>query len=76
MVLLPNRAGWRFSARGARLGLEESICFGRDGRHRATLQIVLRGFAGRPERVNWAFKRIERRQAAGHDTSPAPELPL
>jgi uncharacterized heparinase superfamily protein len=76
MLLLPSKAGWRFSARGAKLGLEESISFGREGRHRSTLQIVLRGFAARPERVNWAFKRIERRQTVGQEAPEAPELPL
>jgi uncharacterized heparinase superfamily protein len=76
MLLLPCRAGWRFSARGAKLGLEDSICFGREGRHRSTLQIVLRGFAGRPARVHWAFKRIERRQTLDQEAPEAPELPL
>ena len=76
MLVLPSRAGWRFSARGAKLGLEQSICFGREGRHRSTLQIVLRSLAGRPERINWAFKRIERRQASGQPVIEAPELPL
>ena len=76
MLVLPSKAGWRFCARGAKLGLEQSICFGREGRHRSTLQIVLRGLAGRPERINWAFKRIERRQASGEPVIEAPELPL
>ncbi len=77
MLLLPSRAGWRFSARGARLGLEESICFHHEGRHRSTLQMVLRGQAGSPEPVNWAFKRIERRASASQQpASQVPELPL
>jgi uncharacterized heparinase superfamily protein len=76
MLVLPCRAGWRFSARGARLELEESICFGREGKNVATLQIVLSGLAARTECVNWAFKRIERRHSSGEELAAAPELPL
>ncbi len=76
MLLLPSKAGWRFSARGASLGLEESICFHGPGPQRSTLQMVLRGLAGGPEPINWAFKRIERRPAASQQAPKLPELPL
>ncbi|MDP9138575.1 MAG: heparinase II/III family protein [Pseudomonadota bacterium] len=75
MLLLPSKAGWRFSVRGAELSLEDSISFGSEGRHRTTVQIVLRCSTGTAERVHWAFKRIERRQAAQRSLE-APELPL
>jgi uncharacterized heparinase superfamily protein len=75
MLVPPNRTGWRFSARGAAPHLEPSICFGRESRHRSTLQIVLRGRVRELECVNWAFKRIERRHST-QAAAEAPELPL
>jgi uncharacterized heparinase superfamily protein len=75
MVVLPNRAGWRFSARGGLLALEESVCLAGQASPRRSLQIVLSGTVGRPDRVLWAFKRVERR---GPPTgrSGEPQLPL
>jgi uncharacterized heparinase superfamily protein len=68
VLLLPNRSGWKFSARGAVIRLEESICiWGRAG-PRKTTQILLAGTVGGP--VNWAFKRIRKRPIAadiGHE---------
>jgi uncharacterized heparinase superfamily protein len=62
VLLLPNRAGWKFSARGAAIRLEESIClWGRAG-PRKTTQILLAGTVDGP--VNWAFKRIRKNPAA------------
>jgi uncharacterized heparinase superfamily protein len=75
MLVSSNRAAWRFSARGPAPRLEPSICFAREGRHRSTLQIVMRGRVGDLERVNWAFKKIERRPPA-QAAIEAPELPL
>ncbi|MGH6873431.1 MAG: heparinase II/III family protein, partial [Aestuariivirgaceae bacterium] len=52
ILLLPNRSGWKFSARGAAIRLEESIClWGRAG-PRKTMQILLTGMVTGP--VNWA----------------------
>jgi uncharacterized heparinase superfamily protein len=62
VLLLPNRSGWKFSARGAVIRLEESIClWGRAG-PRKTTQILLAGTVDGP--VNWAFKRIRKNPAA------------
>ena len=62
VLLLPNRSGWKFSARGAVIRLEESIClWGRTG-PRKTAQILLTGMVAGP--VNWAFKRIRKNPAA------------
>jgi len=62
VLLLPNRSGWKLSARGAAIRLEESIClWGRAG-PRKTTQILLAGTVGGP--VNWAFKRIRKNPAA------------
>lgn len=73
MLLLPNKAGWKFSARGADIRLEESIClWGRSG-PRKTMQIVLNGVAtGEP--INWAFKRCRSRSKPNDDLTAV--LPL
>lgn len=76
MLLLPDRNGWRFSARGGTIELDDSVyLLGRGGPRRAQ-QIVVRGTVGRPDRVNWAFKRIDRRTSAGQTRERAPSLPL
>jgi len=77
MLLLPNKAGWRFSARGGRLSLETSVYLPDSKSARPTQQIVISGVAGRPDRVLWAFKRMQ--SPAKTRTTPAqcaPELPL
>ncbi|MBI3674769.1 MAG: heparinase II/III family protein [Rhizobiales bacterium] len=57
-LVLPNRDVWQFSARGGGLSLEDSIFLATGGAARVCEQIVIRGMAGRPERVNWAFKKL------------------
>ena len=76
MLLLANKTGWRFSARGAQLKLEDSVYLPEDGRVRKTSQLVLRGTAGRPDKVLWAFKRIEKREKTKDATAKtdAPQL--
>jgi uncharacterized heparinase superfamily protein len=61
VLLLPNRSGWKFSARGAVIRLEESICLWGKAGPRKTTQILLAGTVGGP--VNWAFKRIRKNPA-------------
>ena len=73
MLLLANKTGWRFSARGAQLKLEDSVFLPENGRVRKTSQLVLRGAVGRPEKVLWAFKRIEKRKGAKVETD-TPQL--
>ncbi len=70
MLLLANKTGWRFSARGCQLKLEESVYLPENGRVRKTYQLVLRGIAGRPDKVHWAFKRIEKRKQGSTKTKP------
>ncbi|MGE0210421.1 MAG: heparinase II/III family protein [Parvibaculaceae bacterium] len=74
-LMLPDRTGWRFSVRGGRLKLEDSVYLTGQTTPRRTQQIVIRGTVGAPDRLYWAFKRIEKRQAskAGEDE---PELLL
>lgn len=60
LLLLPNREGWQFRARGGELSLESSI-YAADGNSvRRTSQIVLTSL--RPKNVvqfNWAFTKLE-----------------
>ncbi len=78
MLVLPNKTGWKFTARGGRMSLEPSIYLPDVRNPRPSGQIVISGIAGRPERVYWAFKRIHK--AAGRadhlKADAAPELPL
>lgn len=76
MLQLANREAWAFTIRGGGLALEESVFLAGES-PRASQQIVIRGIAGRPERVNWAFKKLDRpsRPAPG-DSAAAPRLPF
>lgn len=60
LLLLPDKSGWRFSARGALMKIEESVYFvDRDVPHR-THQIVLFAETSRTPMVQWALKQIEK----------------
>jgi uncharacterized heparinase superfamily protein len=76
VLVLPDRNGWRFSARGGRLGLEDSVCLLGRGGPRRTQQIVVSGVVGHPDRVNWTFKRIDKRAASGSGSMRIDVLPL
>jgi uncharacterized heparinase superfamily protein len=76
MLVLPDRNGWRFSARGGRLRLEDSVYLLGRGGPRRTQQIVVSGVVGHPDRVNWAFKRIEKRGSPGSARGETDALPL
>lgn len=73
MLMLANKTGWRFSARGAQLKLEDSVYLPEGGKVRKTSQLVLRGATGASTKVVWAFKRIEKRKGA-KPTTPTPQL--
>ena len=77
MLMLPNKTGWRFSAKGGRLRLEDSVYLPGECGAKRCKQIVIEGIVGRPDRVQWAFKRIEKRKPKViRRSDPAPELPL
>jgi len=76
MLVLPNRQGWRFSARGGVMTLEDSVYMPGQAKPRRGHQIVLRGTVGRPDRVLWAFKRVERNEGPSRKAERSPELPL
>jgi uncharacterized heparinase superfamily protein len=76
VLVLPDRNGWRFSARGGRLRLEDSVyLLGRSGPRRSQ-QIVVSGVVGHPDRVNWSFKRIDKRSPPGATHQQIDVLPL
>ncbi len=75
--MLPNKTGWRFSARGGRLKLEDSVYLPGAAGARRTKQIVVEGTTGRTDRIQWAFKRIARRkQPINRQPEATPQLPL
>lgn len=75
-LMLPNKSGWRFSSRGAAMTLEDSVYLAGQPEPRRSHQIVLRGIADPAAKVNWAFKRLEKRASKGAEDKPAPELPF
>ncbi|CAN5115640.1 heparinase II/III family protein [soil metagenome] len=75
-LMLPNKTGWRFSSRGAAMTLEDSVYLAGQPEPRRTAQIVLRGIADEPGKVNWAFKRLEKRANRSSEEKAAPQLPF
>jgi uncharacterized heparinase superfamily protein len=76
MLILANRTAWRFAAKGCVIDLADSVYLAGLPQPRRTQQIVLKGVIGRHDRVNWAFKRLARRDKREAAQSPAPELPF
>ncbi|MBL8909038.1 MAG: heparinase II/III family protein [Rhizobiales bacterium] len=76
LLLMPNRNGWRFSARGAQPLLEESVYLFGQALPRQSQQIVLAGEIGRNDRINWAFRRIDKRNASSAETGETASLPF
>ena len=76
LLLLANKAGWQFSSRGGTLSLEDSIYLASEGEPRNSQQIVIRGIAAWPSRVNWAFKALGRTAKRGATKDEAPQLPF
>lgn len=76
MLLLPDRSGWRFSVKGARLSLEDSVYLVDRPTPQRTLQIVLSGHAAEDHKVIWAFKKLAKQAKSHSEQEDAPELPL
>lgn len=76
MLLLPDRSGWRFIAKGARLSLDESVYLVDRPTPQRTLQIVLSGHAAEDHKVVWAFKKLQKKAKSPRDLNNAPQLPL
>jgi len=76
MLMLANRAAWRFAAKGCVVELADSVHLAGLPQPRRTQQIVLKGVIGRHDRVNWAFKRLAKRDRREATQNRAPELPF
>jgi uncharacterized heparinase superfamily protein len=76
MLILPNRTAWRFAAKGCVIDLTDSVYLAGLPQPRRTQQIVLKGVLGRHDRVNWAFKRLAKRDKREAAESRSPELPF
>jgi uncharacterized heparinase superfamily protein len=76
MLILANRTAWRFAARGCVIDLTDSVYLAGLPQPRRTQQIVLKGVIGQHDRVNWAFKRMARRDKREAAQNSAPELPF
>jgi uncharacterized heparinase superfamily protein len=57
-LVLADRAVWQFSVRGGEPALEDSIFLATGSVPEPCKQIVIRGRVGRPDRINWAFKKL------------------
>ncbi|MGF7160749.1 putative heparinase superfamily protein [Rhodoligotrophos appendicifer] len=75
ILALPNRTGWKFSAKGAEMGIEDSVYLSGYATPRRSRQIVLTGEVGSARAVKWAFKRIEK-AAMAPEFEREPQLPL
>lgn len=76
MLILANRTAWRFAAKGCVIDLTDSVYLAGLPQPRRTQQIVLKGVIGRHDRVNWAFKRMAKRDKREAAQNSAPELPF
>jgi len=60
LLLLPNRDGWQFKAKGGTISLEESVYIGDGETVRRSNQIVVTLEHPQDEaKINWAFRRLE-----------------
>lgn len=60
LLRLGSGAGWRFQAWGGKVGLEESVYWGRPDAARRTEQITVSGLLGpRGARLKWRISRVE-----------------
>lgn len=76
LLLLPNHVGWRFTAAGGAIGLEESVYLGEGGPPRRSQQIVVVGAVTDKAVVKWALKKAARSHISSARTADAPALPL
>lgn len=75
ILLLPNKDAWQFSARGGAMTLEDSVYLAGSG-PRHSRQIVIRGSTESVQRVNWAFRKIERQVRHNEANGTSPPLPF
>ena len=61
LLMLPNRHAWRFVAKGGQVSLAESVYCAGETAPRRCAQIVITGTLDGETRVNWAFRRTDKR---------------
>ena len=79
MLTLADRSGWRFSARGGRIRLEESVFLASGKGLRRAMQIVIQGETENGQaRINWLLRQIAARPRGKARKAPqeGPALPL
>ncbi|MGQ0484631.1 MAG: heparinase II/III family protein [Hyphomicrobiales bacterium] len=76
LLLLPNQAAWKFTARGGRVSLEDSLFLATGAGPRDCRQIVIRGESQGASRVNWAFKKLDRKSRPRRSADASPQLPF
>lgn len=77
ILMLPDRSGWRFSARGAEIAVEESVYFANRNVPHRTSQIVLTARTLADLTIRWGFKLIAKPAGSGEPQRPAHiRLPL
>jgi uncharacterized heparinase superfamily protein len=76
MLVLANRTAWRFAAKGCVIDLTDSVYLAGLPQPRRTQQIVLKGVIGQHDKLNWAFKRLAKRDKRETRHRSTPELPF
>ena len=77
LLSLPNHVGWRFSAKGGRVEVEDSIYLVDAEQPRRSRQIVVHGPVGDGAVVKWALKKSARRGMTNRTADEAgPPLPF
>jgi len=76
ILMLPNHAAWKFTARGGHVSLEDSLFLATGENPQDCQQIVIRGQAEEVARVNWAFKKLDRKPRQRQPAGAAPRLPF
>jgi uncharacterized heparinase superfamily protein len=76
LLMLPNHTAWKFTARGGQVSLEDSLFLATGEGPRDCRQIVIRGQAKEASRVNWAFKKLDRKPRPRRSAETAPRLPF
>ncbi len=77
LLSLPNHVGWRFSAKGGQIEVEDSIYLVDAEQPRRSRQIIVHGLVGDGAVVKWALKKSARRGMANQTADEAsPPLPF
>lgn len=76
LLMLPNHAAWKFTARGGRVSLEGSLLLATGAGPQGCRQIVIRGEPQEASRVNWAFKKLDRKSRPRRSTESSPRFPF